>query len=237
MRVNKISVVLALLTFLFGLGLWSLFGVDENQTSTCYGNSGNGYLRQGVPLALGGDNFKSYTLLGNLLRRTFVHHKVKHVVETSFAQINKSHPQYRYLYAESGFPQGGRFRPHRTHRNGTSVDFLVPVRDEQNRVSSLPRYPWNQFGYAIDFDARGYYRDLHIDFEALALHLKILHQTAREEGSDIWRVIFDPRLQPRLFATSHGAYLQQHLQFNRRAAWVRHDEHYHVDFTVQCHPL
>ena len=43
-------------------------------------------------------------------------------------------------------------------------------------------------------------------------------------------------LRFKLFATPRGAYLQQHLHFMARPAWVRHDEHYHVDFRP-CAPL
>jgi len=39
---------------------------------------------------------------------------------------------------------------------------------------------------------------------------------------------------PRLFATPRGPYLQQHLSFMKAKPWVRHDEHYHVDFAVPC---
>jgi hypothetical protein len=39
---------------------------------------------------------------------------------------------------------------------------------------------------------------------------------------------------PKLFATQRGAYLQQHLNFMKGKPWVRHDEHYHVDFAIPC---
>ena len=43
-------------------------------------------------------------------------------------------------------------------------------------------------------------------------------------------MIFDPRLQPALFASRGGENLRQHMHFSPRDAWVRHDEHYHVVF-------
>jgi penicillin-insensitive murein endopeptidase len=50
-------------------------------------------------------------------------------------------------------------------------------------------------------------------------------------------IILEPLLQPQLFKTKHGAYLREHLSFSRKRSWVRHDEHYHVDFIVPYRPL
>ena len=47
-------------------------------------------------------------------------------------------------------------------------------------------------------------------------------------------MIFDPRLQPLLFKTKYGKKLKGKLKFNTKQAWVRHDEHIHVDFALPC---
>ena len=47
-------------------------------------------------------------------------------------------------------------------------------------------------------------------------------------------MIFDVNLQPKLAATSAGGQVMKRLAFNKQQAWVRHDEHYHVDFRVAC---
>jgi penicillin-insensitive murein endopeptidase len=44
-------------------------------------------------------------------------------------------------------------------------------------------------------------------------------------------------LQKHLFATAEGAQLKNLLTFSTKQAWVKHDEHYHVDFDVPCKPL
>ena len=73
------------------------------------------------------------------------------------------------------------------------------------------------------------------DFEAMAIHLLALEKTARANGTPIVHVIFDPVLQPKLFATPSGAQLARRgLAFSQYRAWVRHDEHYHVNFAVRC---
>jgi len=100
----------------------------------------------------------------------------------------------------------------------------------------LPTGPTNKFGYNIEFDKRGRYENFRIDFEAIGEHLHQLDVAARRQGSGLALVILDPDYLPRLFATRHGAALKG-LKFMAGQAWVRHDEHYHVDFAVPCKPL
>jgi penicillin-insensitive murein endopeptidase len=68
----------------------------------------------------------------------------------------------------------------------------------------------------------------------MAAHIVALHSEAKKLGYDIWRVIFVPELQPNLFKTKYGVYLKDNIQFSTKRSWVRHDEHYHVDFVVPC---
>jgi hypothetical protein len=90
------------------------------------------------------------------------------------------------------------------------------------------------FGCTSSFDRTGRSGSYRIDFEAMALHLQALARAARGHGIGIRRVIFDTELQPLLFATEHGGQLRRQMSFNKTQSWVRHDEHYHVDFDVSC---
>jgi hypothetical protein len=140
------------------------------------------------------------------------------------------------VYGETGWPSGGRFRPHRSHQNGLSVDFFVPVRDATGRSVPLPTDVTTRFGYDIEFDASAKYGQYSIDFQAIAEHLYQLDVAAKAHGVGMSLVIFDLQYLPRLFATPRGAYLQRNLPFMKGKPWVRHDEHYHVDFAVPCKP-
>ena len=126
-------------------------------------------------------------------------------------------------------------RPHRTHQNGMSVDFMVPVLDAQGRSVPLPSSPLNEFGYGLEFDAQGRAGDLRTDYAALAEHLYQLRQAARKRQVGIALVIFDPALMPALLATARGKDLRG-LPFMQGKPWIRHDEHVHVDFALPCRP-
>jgi penicillin-insensitive murein DD-endopeptidase len=205
--------------------------------SICYGTPSKGRLEAGTQLPASGSNFVSYSALGVGLGRTYVHSKVKQVIVGAYASLAQSRPDTAFVYGESGWAAGGRIKPHRTHQNGLAVDFMVPVIDSNGKSVPLPTSALNKFGYSIEFDRTAHYKDLTIDFEAIADHLYALHQAARHNGVGISRVIFDPVFIPRLYTTKRGAFIKRRINFMQGKAWVRHDEHYHVDFFVPCRPL
>ncbi len=203
-------------------------------TSVCYGTTSNGRLENGVRLPSQGNNFVSYSTLAGLLGRTYVHSEVYKIVVTAYKNLQGEAPEKVYKYAETGFKNGGEFKPHKTHRNGLSVDFMTPVLNDKGESVHLPTHSLNKYGYNIEFDEQGVYRNLTIDFEAMAAHIVSLHHAAKNLGYGVWRVIFDPKLQPALFDTPYGEYLKQNITFSKKPSWVRHDEHYHVDFLIPC---
>lgn len=204
--------------------------------SVCVGTHERGSLIEGVKLPLRGDNYSSYSTLGSLLGRTYVHEEVLKVVLGAYGSLKSTHPEKVFVYGETGFKEGGEFELHKTHRNGLSVDFMVPVLNTQGESLPLPTGFRNKYGYAIEFDRSGRYKNLNIDFSAMASHLEALRVEAARGGVVIKRVIFDPALQSLLFKTPEGRKLKKKLRFTKKQAWVRHDEHYHVDFTIKCKP-
>ena len=54
--------------------------------------------------------------------------------------------------------------------------------------------------------------------------MQLQGKQAKALAYDLWRVIFDPGLQPNLFRTQYGAYLKNNTQFSTRRSWVRHDD-------------
>lgn len=215
----------------FGWIAW--LGRESAPPSRCHGTAIKGDLIHGRRLPYSGENFRAYSLLGYLSGRTFMHGTVRDAVLSSYARVARRRPELRYVYGESSWPWGGSLWPHRTHANGTSVDFFVPLRTRAGDVAEMPASVFNQLGYSINFDNAGRAGDLQIDFEAMAVHLAELDRAAREYGLKIRRVIFDSHLQPHLFATGEGTKLSGRLPFLGKA-WVRHDQHYHVDFGIAC---
>ncbi len=209
------------------------FSYAGNTKSKCFGTTSKGKLKNGVKLPSNGINFESYSFIAELLGRTYVHSEVRKILLNSFVAMYKKYPKKVFKYAETGFEEGGQFKPHKTHRNGLSVDVMVPVTENSKSVH-LPTNVLNKWGYNIDFDLKGNFENYKIDYEAFAALLVEFHLQAKKEGYDLWRVIFDPKMTPDLYKTSHGDYLKKHIQFSKKRAWVRHDEHFHVDFLIPC---
>lgn len=204
--------------------------------SQCYGSVSAGRIEGSVKLPVSGANFSAYSSLAAAAGRTYVHAQVAEIVVAAYAALHKQSPELRYVYGETGWSSGGRFQPHRTHQNGLSVDFFVPVRDGQGKSVPLPTSVFTRYGYDVEFDDHARYGEYTIDFPALAEHLYQLHLAARAKGVGIKLVIFDVPFLPRLFATARGGFLQKNLNFMQGKPWVRHDEHYHVDFDIACKP-
>lgn len=205
--------------------------------STCYGTYDQGSLEHARQLPKSGSNFKVYSTIGHLLGRNYVHSKVAEIVTRSYAALEKTAPGKQLIYGETGHQQGGKFRPHKSHQNGLSVDFFVPVMNARTESVPLPIGVLNKFGYAIEFDSNASYEGLRIDFETLAKHIQAIKIEADKINVGIRVVIFDNEFQKKLMTTPTGMQLLQNVKFSTKTPWVRHDEHYHIDFEVPCSKL
>jgi penicillin-insensitive murein endopeptidase len=233
MRCNKLKLLLKLILLAAPLCILSPEVAAESQ---CYGTVSNGKIENSVKLPASGPNFSAYSILGATAGRTHLHSRVAEVVVSAYAALATTNPSTVFVYGESGWPSGGRIRPHRTHQNGLSVDFFVPVQNKEGKSVPLPTSLTNRLGYDIEFNAQAKYQEYSIDFTAIAEHLYQLHVAAKAKGVGIGLVIFDTAFSPQLFTTARGKYLQENLAFMKGKPWVRHDEHYHIDFVIPCKP-
>ena len=200
--------------------------------SVSVGTPANGSLKNGVSFAASGRGFVTYSSLGNLTGRQYVHSRVHAALVDAFAALHAAAPDRTFVLGETGLKTGGQFRPHRTHQNGLSVDVFMPVRDASSRRVLMPTAPWNKFGYALEFDRSGRAEDLVIDFDSLGDLLVEADAQARRHGLALDRIIVAPEYVDRVLAArTAGAHRLAPL-FMRTPAWVRHDEHLHMDFRV-----
>jgi len=201
--------------------------------SICYGSVSKGRLEGSVKLPSEGSNFTAYSSMAAMAGRTYVHSRVAKIVEEAYAGLAKELPGTVFVYGETGWSSGGRIRPHRTHQNGLSVDFFVPVRDGDGKSVPIPTPATTRFGYDLEFNAQARFQNLSIDFPALAEHLYQLNLAAKKNGATVALVIFEAAYLEKLFATPRGPSIRS-LPFMKGKPWVRHDEHFHVDFGVPC---
>lgn len=200
--------------------------------SRSHGTPARGSLEGAVSLATSGDGFVTYSRLGNWTGRQYVHSRVRDTLEATFTALHAVRPERVFVVGETGLKGGGRFRPHRTHQNGLSIDIFMPVVDDAGRSVPMPTLPWRKFGYGLEFDTAGRGDGLAIDFTSLAQLVAELGRQGRRQGLEIERIIVAPEYVDRVLAAGRGELAPLSGRFMRRPAWVRHDEHVHVDFQI-----
>jgi len=112
----------------------------------------DGTLRGTRSLPLAGRGFHSHSVLANALGRQHAHHAVIESLVSASASVYEERGTVLQI-AEIGWPSGGRFLPHRTHREGLSVDILTPMRDRHTgEPARLGSSAWNLYGYCWHVD-------------------------------------------------------------------------------------
>lgn len=202
--------------------------------STCYGRVENGRIEGAVSLPREGPNFVRMAQGPISAGRVFVHSRVHDILMDAWAALAAERPKIRWVYGETGLPQGGPIPPHQTHQNGLSVDLFVPVVDKEGNSVQFPNRSDNGWGYQVDFNAAGENGTHAIDYAALGELLYHLQVAAKNRGSAISLVVFERELRPPLFRTARGNWLKQNIPFPNWDDRVRHDDHIHVNFAVEC---
>lgn len=208
---------------------------DDGKVSQSIGTVSNGRLINGKLFPFKGTNFEYFDKNSYLAGKGFTHSIVKNIVLNSYKELETSIPNRQFKIMECSHQHGGKLQPHRTHQNGTSIDFMMPlIRDNQ------PYYELDNMGFAhylLSFNDQGEYSldsSISIDFESVNIHLLSLENHARELGYKIKKVIIKIELKDELFAAKNGKKLKEsNVYLVRNLSPLinsLHDEHYHVDF-------
>lgn len=197
-----------------------------------------------------GAGYRTYSVIGSAIGRQHADHRVIAALRQALASAGDEAGR-TYTVAEVGWPSGGAFPPHRTHREGLSVDILMPMLDASGSPASLPSWPWTGWGYCWHLDGEGALRSMAweaplpvvrghevdpcpfpgrgggwtADFDGLRLLLEAVLEAAPAHGVRLTRVIVAPEYADRIGAGSAVDPL-----LTRRGVWVRHDDHVHLDF-------
>jgi len=228
--------VLLIISFTFIYAALPQIIYKNNGESISEGTVGNGKLINGYKFPYKGANFKYYSLFDYyVFGRCYLHSSVYRITLDTYTELKKFYPDYTFRIMECSGNKGGRSFPHRTHQNGTSIDFMTPLRKE-NKTNLL----WDRTGilrYALKFDPDGKLslnKKVEIDFDKMALHILTLEKYARKEGYHIKKVILETNLKDELFGSKYGEKLKQSgIYFVKSLPkYINelHDDHYHIDF-------
>ena len=227
------GVALALLLSLAVVGLIGndvLRAAEPEASSRSHGTRSDGHLEHGKRMPSFGSNWRTYSPLGSTIGRTAVHDRVRDTLLSSWAELAETHPDVTWQLGETGWPGGGDFWPHQTHQHGLSVDHIVPV---EGGAGLLPCRIWNGLCYGLHTDAQGDFGASRVDFEALVALIDTIARHAPRHGLRLRLVILAPDLQDDLARAPGGRALFGRVPFSSKGAWVRHDNHVHLDFAIR----
>ncbi|MEN8156441.1 MAG: hypothetical protein ABFS10_05795 [Bacteroidota bacterium] len=204
--------------------------------SKSVGTVANGGLVNGFKVPYKGENYKFFSLFDYyVLGRCYLHSDIHGIILKTYEILEDEYPGYRFRLMECSKRKGGRSFPHRTHQNGTSIDFMTPLRRGGETTTRYNRV--GLWRYLIDFDEEGRHGrnpEISIDFDLAALHILTLEKVARENGYRIRKVIFETNLKDEIYNSRYGSeLLDSNIYFVRSLPEninKLHDDHYHVDF-------
>ena len=201
------------------------------------GTVSNGELVNGKLIPFKGNNYEYFSEESYLAGRAFLNDKVLSTLLNSYANLENL-PHKLFYVMECANSHGGKLAPHRTHQNGTSVDFMMP-----KLKNGIPYYGLDTLGvnhYRLGFDNDGKYlndKSISIDFDLVAKHILELDKTAKLKGLKIKKVIINTNLKDELFSTPNGKKLKASSVYivQKLSTLINslHDDHYHIDFELK----
>jgi penicillin-insensitive murein endopeptidase len=192
-KVAGILAMVALAAFPVTLGVaWLRVLVDGNTPSKVFGTVAHGRIEHAHVIPPWGPGFMTYSFLGSAVGRQYVDGRVRDALVAAFAARSRAEGGRTFVVGETGWPSGGTFRPHRSHQNGMAVDIFMPVESGNGEPTRLGTWPWNMFGYGLEFNERGELGDLRIQFESVAAFLLEVDAQARQLGLRVARIIITP---------------------------------------------
>ncbi len=195
----------------------------------------NGSLINGALFPFRGVNFQYFDTISYLNGRAFLNSKVKSIILNTYKEFETLESDRFFYIMECSNQHGGQMKPHRTHQNGLSVDFMMPL-----KKNKIPFYELDLIGvnhYLLSFDNYGRYSkdpDVVIDFDLVAKHILLLNQNAKKKGFKISKVIIKIELKDELYNSKYGQELKESGIYIVKALSPLinslHDDHYHIDF-------
>lgn len=209
--------------------------IDNNFSSKAIGSVSNGQLENGKLVDYYGSNFTYFDKDSYLGSRAYTMDIVWKTIKGAYTEMEILFPDKHFYLMELSNENGGKIAPHRTHQNGLSVDFMMPMLKNGETYTGLDTLGKNH--YWLGFDDNGVYdkdTSITVDFNTIAKHILLLNEEAKKNGLKITKVIIKIAYKDNLFASEYGQELKDSgIYIVRNLSPLIdsiHDDHYHIDF-------
>lgn len=209
---------------------------DSEKPSISVGSASNGHLKNGKLFPYKGNNFMYFDKGSYLDGHAFLNGSIKESVLEMYDTLNDRHPNRYFMIMECSGEKGGKIPRHQTHRNGTSIDFMMPLKKDGQAYYGLDTIGWRHFG--LTFDEKGRYskdKSIRIDFDLVSEQIVLLNRFAKKRGYKIQKVIIKIELKDELYASRFGQQIKKDgiyvvMGLSQKVNKM-HDDHFHIDFT------
>ncbi len=108
------ALVVAALPLMIAIA-WLWVVVDGNTPSRVIGTVAHGRIEHAHVIPPWGPGYVTYSFLGSALGRQYVDGRVRDTMLATFSVRSRTEGGRTFVVGETGWPWGGRFRPHRSH--------------------------------------------------------------------------------------------------------------------------
>ena len=208
---------------------------DYNKPSKTSGTVSNGSIKNAYKFRYKTPYYKYFSRFSyHILRRGFVHSDVYTITNNTLESMHQKHPKQKWRLMECSKKHGGRMLPHHTHQNGTSIDFMTPLKKNGKQFTGLNSL--GIFHYILKYTPDGKWgirRNIEIDFDLMAEFILELDKKARIYGMKVKKVILRTNLKDEFYATPNGKKIKTKriylVKYMPKIVNEQRDEHFHID--------
>lgn len=221
--VLSVSVILLFLRIFPGTLL--LFETEEMSVSE--GNANKGSIENARRMPYSEDGYITYSFLGYLAGRTYVHQNVKSCLIQSFSALKAKHPNRTFVLGETGSKNGGPIAFHDGKQNGMEVDILLPFLENGAPYSST--HLFNLWNYNKETKDDGSFEDLSVDYQLLTEMISTIEQSAVANNLSIKGMEIHPDVMAKLFGSRFSSLLKN--VFGRGVKKDKNSAHAYITVT------
>lgn len=223
------GVIILVLTFL-RIFPDTLLLFDSSDPSISVGTSSNGTIENSRRLSFR-SGYSTYSYLGFLAGRTYVHHQLKDVLIETYQMLEEKHPNRTFVIGDCGLKYGGPISFHKEKQNGLQVDFLLPLNEDDAPYKGGNLL--NSWDYKLVIDDDGSFEGKNVDLGALASHVTTLQSVSAKHGLVIKEVRMNPTIKKALLGKKLASLLKNVLGRSIKKENSKSPAYYTVTFEVK----
>jgi len=182
---------------------------DSNEPSISYGSSNKGSIENARRLPYKHKGYSTYSYLGYLAGRTYVHENVKNTLLEAFENLHEKYQDWDFVIGDASYKEGGPMAFQEEKQNGLEVDFLLPL--VENGIPYSKQRITNYWNYSMEFDEFGRLDGMEVDYSVLAGMLVAIQEAGANYQLTIKKIEMHPEIKRGLLGKNLASLLKNIL--------------------------